>query len=115
MNIKEILSRINALLISKEIPKMQFYKDVGITSGAITQWKTGNTHPSLRTLNTIAEYLGVTYEYLVAGSGQKEKPTVHEDDELANSPSIWAAAWEQASPELRRAALAVLKSGGPSA
>lgn len=112
MNISEILNRINAVREEKGIPKMTFYKDVKITSGAITQWKKGDTHPSQRTLETIADYLGVTYEWLVAGSGdKKEKPVIPEGDELLNSPVAWATAWDQASPELRRAALAVLKSG----
>ena len=74
MNIQAMIQRIFSLLAEKGISKMQFYKDVHITSGALTQWKNGVTHPSQKTLLTIAEYLGVTYEWLVAGSAQKEKP-----------------------------------------
>ena len=72
--------------------------------------------PRIKVLERIAKYLGVTYEWLVLGEkAKKEAPSLPKEEERLDSPAVWATAWEQASPELRRAALAVLRSAVPSA
>lgn len=115
MDIEKVVERIESRLYEIGKTKTEFYKEVGVSSASMSQWRNRKTTPRIKVLERIADYLGVTYEWLVAGSGdKKEKPVIPEGDELLNSPVAWATAWDQASPELRRAALAVLKSGAPS-
>lgn len=72
-----IVSRINALLAEKGICKQDFYKDCGITSASYSLWNTGKTNPRMKNLETIADYLNTTTDYLLTGLGEKEKtPTL---------------------------------------
>jgi len=68
------ISRYEAILKDRKIPKMQFYRDCDITDAAVSQWRKGKTKPAMTTISKIAEYLGVTAEYLLTGEGQKNKP-----------------------------------------
>ena len=110
METPKIVSRIETLLAEKGTPKQEFYEAVGISSASMSQWRAGKIIPRYQTLERIAEYFGISYESLI--TGEKEKPVPSDG---LDSPVAWATAWDQASPELRRAALAVLKSGEPSA
>ena len=73
----EVTKRIDNVLNEKGIAKKDFYSDCGVTSSAYSQWNTGKTEPRKATLRKVAEYLGVNYEWLAFGSGEKEKaPTL---------------------------------------
>ena len=50
-------------------------KELSISSGAVTEWKKGRS-PQSSTLQKIADYFGVTVDYLL---GKEEKPTVNDD------------------------------------
>lgn len=84
MDKSPIVARINDLLALKGTTKAQFFADCGITSGGYSQWNTGKTKPSVKKLKAVADYLGTTYEYLLTGEGQKEKPTPISESELDN-------------------------------
>jgi transcriptional regulator with XRE-family HTH domain len=64
--------------------KEEFYRLSGISSATYSYWNTGKYNPTPKKLKSAAEVLGVTYEYLVTGEGQKEKPVPSEEDELDN-------------------------------
>ena len=104
----ELVRRINSILSEKGIQKQTFFADCGITSSAFSQWATEKTSPRMKKLKEIADYLQTTPEYLLSGSGQKEKPAPSEGDGLV---SEWSTAWDQATPEARAAALSVLRLG----
>lgn len=88
-----------SLCVSKNISPNAVAKDLGIASGAVTKWKNGSV-PHHTTLLKIAEYFGVTVEYLLGetdiktlpqlpqgayhgGTDIKEKPaSIDADDEL---------------------------------
>lgn len=82
MDKSPIVARINDLLALKGTTKAQFFADCGITSGGYSQWNTGKTKPSVKKLKAVADYLGTTYEYLLTGEGQIEKPTPMTESEL---------------------------------
>lgn len=63
----EIVENINAILEMKGIPKMRFYQACGITASAYSQWKSGTTAPTLKSLARIAQYLGVPLADLMGG------------------------------------------------
>lgn len=52
---------------------------LGMSRSNVTKWRRGETKPKLDALEKIAEYLGVTVDYLTGKDDQKEKPV--EDDE----------------------------------
>ena len=76
------ISKYEEILKSKKLPKMQFYKDCGITDAAVSQWRKGKTNPAMTTINRISEYLGVSVAYLI-GEDQKEQPATVASDELS--------------------------------
>lgn len=99
-----IVSRINALLAEKGISKQQFYKDCQITSASYSLWNTGKTNPRTKNLEIIADYLGVTIEYLQTGLGQKRKPA-HNVDELDEETMELKEIWDTSDPDERHALL----------
>lgn len=55
-------------------------EELHMSTGNITRWKNG-TVPGSTTLQKIANYFGVSVDYLL-GNEQKEKPLVNNDEEL---------------------------------
>lgn len=47
-------------------------KELGISSASITWWKKGERNPSQKTLKSIADYFGVSVNYLLGKETQKE-------------------------------------------
>lgn len=43
-------------------------KDTGVTQTALSNWKSGRSTPTTKTLQKIADYFGVTIDYLMTGS-----------------------------------------------
>lgn len=77
-----IVARINALLAQKGIQKKDFYSACGITSATYSQWNTGEIKaPREKSLKRIADFLGVSLEYLLYGDGaEKEKAPATEGE-----------------------------------
>jgi len=88
MNDTQFVKRINAILAEKGVEKRTFYADCKITSSAFSQWSTGRTTPREKKLREIADYLGVSYEYLMTGTkkdlplGLSSKPVEFDVDRL---------------------------------
>lgn len=47
-------------------------KDAGVTQTALSNWKSGKSTPTVKTLQKIADYFGVTVDYLM--TGKEETP-----------------------------------------
>lgn len=73
MDILAMLNRVEVLLKAQGRTKTQLYAACEVTASAVSQWKSGRTTPYPKTLQRIADYLGVSYEYLITGLGEKEK------------------------------------------
>ena len=56
-------------------------RKLGIASASVTQWKQGSL-PRLETLAKIAEYFGVTVDYLTGKSDSREKPALQAENGL---------------------------------
>lgn len=68
MNFLDIVKKLckeNNISISK------MEKDIEISKGASYKWN--NSKPSLKTINKIAEYFGVTVDYLITGEKEEEE------------------------------------------
>ena len=70
-------------------------KEAGVTQTALSNWKNGRNTPSVPTLQKIAEYFGVTVDYLMTGKEETEKePKLKPKDEkdikeiLANTEQL---------------------------
>lgn len=65
---------------------------LGISSGAVTKWKQTGITPNGKTLNAIADYFGVSVDYLIGKTdipNKKEKPTAISDElwnKIENDP-----------------------------
>ena len=83
-------------------------KEIGASSGSVTTWKQGRT-PHNSTLIKIANYFGVSVDYLL-GKEEKEKPA--EIGELSEGEAIWLDAYRRLPQDARNAILGVLNEFG---
>lgn len=66
------ISILDALLKEKGITASKMLTDLGMNKSSVLNWKTRGTVPSGATLQKIAEYFGVSVDYLLGKSVQKE-------------------------------------------
>lgn len=67
------------LLEEKHVKVSQVAKETGVNLSTFTDWKTGRCHPKIEKLQKIANYFGVSVEYLTTG---KDKQFSDESAEL---------------------------------
>ncbi len=77
---------------------------IGVSSGSVTSWKQGRI-PHNPTLLKIANYFGVSVDYLL-GKEEKEKPA--EIGELSEGERVWLETYHRLPPETREALVRVL-------
>lgn len=70
--------RIAKLLDENGISGAKMSRDLGFSSGLFSQWKKGTQEPSLEKAHKMAEYFGVSVDYLV---GNVNEPFFHLDNE----------------------------------
>lgn len=68
-----------ALLKERGVTAYQVSKATGISTGSLTDWKKGRSQPKVDKLQKIADFFGVSVDYLL--NGETEKPAVPKDDE----------------------------------
>ena len=57
-------------------------KEAGVTQTALSNWKSGRSTPTTKTLQKIADYFGVTIDYLMTGKDvDSPKPQLNAKDE----------------------------------
>lgn len=77
------------LMEEKGVTAYRVAKDTGITQATLSRWKTGKVYPSIETLQVLAEYFGVTIDYLMGNAHIDEQtppktqkaPTLNKKDE----------------------------------
>ena len=62
-----MIERILCLMEERKITAAKLSKDLGLNSSAISEWKKGKSRPGTDAIIKIAEYLGVTTDYLLTG------------------------------------------------
>ena len=116
----------------KGIAPSKAAEEIGINKAAVTNWKKRGYTPRAEILQRIASYFGVSMDYLLGKvsepflykdekglleidldllGGTKKEPTPDDGDGLSAEQLELVRLFEAASPALRAAALAVLKSG----
>ena len=109
------IDRLVALAKEKGVSKSHLSALVGRGNYYIRDLAKSGTQPSAETVAVWADALGTTPAYLMGETDQKEKPTGTDADGLTAEMRELLSLFDAASPEIRAAALAVLKSGGPAA
>ena len=54
-----------SLRTEKNLGQVELSKEIGVSSGIISMWENGKREPNMESLIMIAEYFGVTIDYLV--------------------------------------------------
>jgi transcriptional regulator with XRE-family HTH domain len=57
--------RILAIMYAKGISGFQLAKDTGLAKNIVPEWKSGRIKPTADALQKVAQYLGVTTDYLL--------------------------------------------------
>lgn len=76
------ISRIELLLAEKGIQKKTFLAELGLSKNSFVNWRDRGNVPSGATLQKIADYFGVSVDYLLGKTEQKEKSPSVSDEEI---------------------------------
>ena len=85
----DFYERLNSLIKSKGLSQHKLEIELGFSNGAISKWKKYQPQPDR--LQKLAEYFGVTMEYLLTGKEKEDSPiyyTKEETAKLANQPKV---------------------------
>lgn len=66
------LDNLFMIMTVKKISASKLSHDTGISTGNISDWKSGRSMPTAHKLDILADYLGVSVDYLL---GRTENPT----------------------------------------
>lgn len=102
-----VLNKICELLKQQGKKQKDLTDFLGITKNSFTDWKSGRIKSYTKHLPEIAEFLGVSTDYLL---GIEKNSPSSEENGLSASQRELIALFDSAPPELQAAALAVLKS-----
>lgn len=69
-----VFERIESLRKSRDISQGKLEKELGFSNGSISKWKTSMPNPER--LQKLADYFGVSLDYLITGNEMPEKEIV---------------------------------------
>ncbi len=79
----EIIERIYQLLDANDKTAYSLCEKLGIRTSTMSTWKTNTKNPPAKYMKTIADFLGVSLDYLMTGQDAPvRKLTTPEEDEL---------------------------------
>ena len=64
------------------VTRYQVSKATGVPQSSLSDWSKGKSKPKYENMKKLADYFGVSVDYLLGNSNEKEKPAATEDDEL---------------------------------
>ena len=97
----------NSLCVAKGISCKRASMEIGLSNSTAAKWKRTGATPNGDTLNKIADYFGVTTDYLLNGE-QKEKPSTVSGEELSYSDMQLLAAIKRADEKDLKAIRVIL-------
>ena len=77
----DTFDRISALLKEHGMTQADLSRATGISTGLISQWKKRMQQPSSEKLKAIADYFGISVDWLLTGIEDKKELTAHKDSE----------------------------------
>lgn len=82
----DTLNKILALLEQRNIEQQEFAKAIGVRKQAITEWKKGTTKSYIKYIDKIADFLGVSTDYLLGTTeitlGEKQAKIIELTNQL---------------------------------
>ena len=81
------IERLDKLLKEKGVNKTTFLQDLNYSKNAYSEWKSGVTKSYMNKIDSIADYFGVSVDYLLC---RTENPTVVDDEWLATPVALSA-------------------------
>ena len=99
------------LLNDKGVKPADVSRATGLPSSLFSEWKKGKSNPKIDKLQKIADYFGVTLEYLMGiekKEGKEDKPT-HNLGELSDEEIKFLLLIRSLSPDEREALYTVMK------
>ena len=111
-----IIGRVVAELRAQKKSQLELAQHLGITQNVITDWKSGRIKSYTKYIHGIADFLGVSVEYLKGETDEKRKspaPLITDDvvcfpvlgDVAAGFEHVALTDWEGATAEFPRSAL----------
>lgn len=95
------MSKIPNLFIElkeKNITQKVLSEHLGVSTGNVSDWKSGKSMPSADVLYEISKYLNVSTDYLLGKTEQKNKPS-DENRELTDKEEEFVTLFRQLSTE----------------
>jgi transcriptional regulator with XRE-family HTH domain len=74
--------RLTSLRKSKKLSQAEMAKILGIHRGTYSNYESGNRHPDYETLQSIADFFGVSTDYLLGRSDDPQKLNYQEISDL---------------------------------
>lgn len=78
----ELSERIEKLIYEKNISRTELARQTGTSEGTIRNWSVRDSSPSVEAAYKVAQYFGVTVEWLVTGTDQKDTLSAEEKELL---------------------------------
>ena len=101
-----ILDKISTLLKEQHVSQKKLCCNLGLSQQAFTNWKNGNNDSYKKYLPQIAEFLGVSVDYLLG----KEEKNAPGKDNLTEGENEWLDFFREIPEESRSLALEVFKT-----
>jgi transcriptional regulator with XRE-family HTH domain len=79
-----MVERILNLMKERDVTAAQLTREIALTNGLVSQWKKGLQNPSTEAVIKIADYFGVTTDWLLTG----KEPVKKNVDEMSMSELI---------------------------
>lgn len=75
----DAFDRIDLLITRNGMSGSEMSRELGLSNSVYSQWKSRTTKPSNKNIKKIADYFGVSVEYIKFGeTNEKEPPSVNE-------------------------------------
>lgn len=107
MKFLEFTERLNALMSELDVSSYKLTKATGIANGLISNWRNGKGAPNLDNLGRLADYFGVSTDYLMgrtdvrtmAASGARDD----DDETIIVAADLGGLTYNQLPPERQKA------------
>ena len=73
------------LCAEKGVTPYRVCKETGLTTSTISNWKAGRYTPKTDKLQKIADFFGVSIEFLMTGEEKEQEPIYYTNDETAKA------------------------------
>ena len=77
------MSYFKDLRKSKGLSQAELARIINVDQTAVSKWELGKSFPDMEIAIRVADYFGVSVDYLLGRDTQKEKPATINDDELS--------------------------------